>query len=78
MMGSFSGVKIVTSQFAMQRVENWPVKKRSRRLHKKLTKKHGPQFTEKPCAFMTPHGYVVHPDIYTQLRALSARKGGEA
>lgn len=63
------GVKITVSEHATQEAINWPVKKRSRRLHKKLTKKRGPQITRKPCALQTPWGLVVHPTIYTALIA---------
>ena len=65
----FAGMQVVVSIHATERSgPHWPVKSRSRRLHKKLEKKRGPQFTEKPAAFKTPMGLVVHPAIYAELQ----------
>jgi len=64
----FNGIELVISGNAMQRVINWPEKVRSRRLHKKLTKKRGPQITEKPGAWMLADGrMIVHPKLYKQI-----------
>ena len=68
MIGSFSGVSITVSANATERVLRWPEKKRSRRLHKKLTKRLGPQVWNKPVAFRTPMGIVMHPDLYEELK----------
>jgi len=62
------GVNISVSQHSTKEQINWPIKKRSRRLHKKMTKRLGPQITRVPCAFMTTTGMIVHPDIYAQLK----------
>lgn len=71
-LSTFGGVNVTISPHAVQRRENWPIKRRSKRLYKKLTKKRGPQFTEVPCAFQTPMGLVVHPEVWAQMRAQSA------
>lgn len=67
----FGGVNITVSIHAVERKENWPNKRRSKRLIKKLTKLRGPQITYAPCAFKTPLGLVVHPTIYAQLKERS-------
>ena len=68
MIGSFSGVNITVSVNATERVLRWPEKKRSRRLHKKLTKRLGPQVWNKPAAFQMPMGIVMHPDLYAEIK----------
>ena len=73
-ISSFGGIELVVSGNAMQRVTNWPVKSRSRRLHKKMTKKHGPQFTEKPGAWMMADGRMIcHPKLYADMRSSLAK-----
>lgn len=66
------GTKIIVSQHATKEQVNWPIKKRSRRLHKKMTKRLGQQITIVPCAFQTPMGMVVHPLIFEKLRKAGA------
>ena len=69
-ISTFGGVKLVISSNAMQRVINWPVKPRSRRLHKKLTKIRGQQFTDKPGAWMMADGRMIcHPKLYDAMKA---------
>lgn len=81
-MNTFFGQRFTISEHATKRVEHWPVKPRSKRLHKKLTKLRGPQFTEEPCVFTSPFGIVVHTKIADALRAravpaaLAFLKGG--
>jgi hypothetical protein len=69
--------KIIVSIVATQRAERWPVKRRSNRLHKKLTKLRGPQFYDKPGAIQTPSGLVVHPEIYAELKRQAKKEGHE-
>lgn len=76
MLGTFGGMKVTVSKHAVERTENWPVLKRSKRLHKKLTKKRGPQFSETPCALQTPFGLVVHPEIYELLKSKQEQNHG--
>lgn len=61
-------MKVTVSLNATEPYENWPSKKRSRRLIKKMTKKRGPQIMYRPAAFQTPFGLIVHPEIYAKLR----------
>ena len=77
-ISSFGGVKIVVSGNAVDRVTNWPIKSRSRRLHNKMTKKRGPQFTEKPGAWMMADGRLIcHPKLYNAIKARIAKGGAE-
>jgi hypothetical protein len=63
----FGGLPVTVSLNATERTgPYWPVRQRSKRLHKKLMKKRGPQFFDKPAAFKTPYGLIVHPDIYAE------------
>ena len=73
-MLSLIGVQMAVSPHATQVVYNWPDKKRSRRLIKKLTKLRGPQITTKPCAYRMADGrMVIHPSLFAALQ-----KGGDA
>ena len=69
------GTKIIVSVNATERAECWPVKRRSKRLHKKLTKLRGPQFYDKPGAIQTPFGLVVHPEVYAELKRQATQEG---
>ena len=65
----FGSTQIIVSMNATKRTgPHWPIRKRSKRLIKKLTKLRGPQFFDEPAAFQTPFGLVVHPAIYAQLK----------
>jgi hypothetical protein len=68
-ISSFSGVPFVVSGRAVKQTIHWPVKQRSKRLHKKLTKRLGPQVAYEPAAYRMADGrMVVHPTIYAQLK----------
>lgn len=69
------GHKIIVSVNATERAERWPVKRRSKRLHKKLTKLRGPQFYDKPAAFLIPLGLIVHPEIYAEMKRQATKEG---
>lgn len=77
-MNTFMGAQISVSIHATKMVENWQVKKRSKRLLKKLTKLRGPQFTREPCATRTPFGWIVHPEVMDQMRKHHSASEGEA
>lgn len=68
---TFGGITFTVSEYAVKRVENWPVKRRSMRLHKKLIKKLGPQFSDEPCIISGPFGKIIHPRIYDKLRSVT-------
>ena len=64
-----NGVNFVVSDRAVKEVVHWPRAKRSRRLHKKMLKLRGPQFTTEPAAFAMADGrMVIHPEIYRKLK----------
>jgi hypothetical protein len=68
-VSGFGGVQMIVTENAMERVTHWPVRQRSARLHKKMTKKRGPQFTEKPGAFKMADGrMIIHPQLYHALK----------
>jgi hypothetical protein len=77
-MNTFMGIKIVVSHNATKLVYNWPEKKRSRRLIKKMTKRLGPQVTIEPAAYTMADGRMcVHPAVYDSLRRQSTIDTGE-
>jgi hypothetical protein len=52
-MNMFDSIKIIESPLATEDVYNFPLSKnRSKRLYKKLLKKHGAQTFRRPCAYM--------------------------
>lgn len=41
---------------------------RSKRIHKKLVKRHGGEFWKKPAAFKLPNGAIlIHPTLYAEV-----------
>lgn len=67
-ISTFGGVQLVVSGNAIRRVTHWPEKPRSRRMHKKLTKRLGPQFSYEPGAWMMADGrMIVHPKLYDEM-----------
>lgn len=50
-MNIFMGIKIATSPHATRTIYNWPIKARSKRLIKKLTKLRGQQVSVVPTAY---------------------------
>lgn len=69
MMNSFAGLQITVSEHAVAKTLNWSEKKRSRRLHKKMTKRLGPQWTYTPTSYRMGNVIVCHPTIYSRLKA---------
>ncbi len=68
------GMKVQVSLNATQSKWVWPAQhregvKRSSRLWKKLTKKHGPAVMRAPAAYQMGNTLVVHPEIYARMRA---------
>lgn len=62
------GMRIHVSKTCVEVRENWPAKKRSRRLEKKLTKRLGPRVEHVPAAYVFKGVLVVHPEIYQQMK----------
>lgn len=50
---------------------------RSRRIHKKLVKRHGGVFRKVPCIFKTPESIIMHPTLYREFQAEMARQVNE-
>lgn len=68
------GMKVQVSEYATAAKWVWPAKhregvKRSRRLLKKLTRKHGLPIRAVPTAYQMGNTLVVHPDIYARMKA---------
>jgi hypothetical protein len=67
-------MKVQVSQNAYETKWLWPAKhregvKRSLRLLKKLTKKHGLAVRRVPCAYQMGNTLIVHPEIYARMQA---------
>lgn len=45
-----------------------PSRHRSRRIRKKLIRRHGGEFKQVPAIFQTARGFVCHPALYHQLK----------
>ena len=61
-------IEIISNRFCIETVRRFPESKhRSRRLHKKLTKRLGEQTFTRPAAYMMQGKLVAHPDIIGQL-----------
>lgn len=69
---AWSGLRIIVSDRALLETQErlFPESRhRSRRLHKKLVRRHGGEFRKVPAAWETPTGLVMHPQLYAALRA---------
>lgn len=67
----YLGIRIIESVKAVEPAEkpSFPVSKhRSKRVHKKLVKRHGPQWPMIPAIFKTPDGFIAHPAAVADLR----------
>lgn len=68
---AFGGMTIVESPYAIKRELRFPHSlNRSRRIHKKLTKRLGEQEWYKPTAYMLGDKLIVHPEVFNQIREL--------
>ena len=65
---SFSGLNVVVSEHAHEMVPIFPDKKRSKRRNRRVRGKYGRLDRMNPVTFKTPHGLVVHPRIYSELK----------
>lgn len=76
-INGFSGVKIIVSEYALEDSEErlFPESKhRSKRILKKLIKRHGGVFRKRPCIWRTPEAFIMHPIRKAELDAALARK----
>lgn len=72
-----SPLKIMVSALALKDsdVRLFPASKhRSRRIHKKLIKRHGGEFLKVPCILKTPEVIIMHPTLYHQFQAEMVRR----
>ena len=72
MIGSspFASVAVYVSPLALETTTErlFPASKhRSARIRKKLIKRHGGEFRQRPVIWRTPAGFVVHPALYAEL-----------
>lgn len=70
-------LKIMVSAVALKDsdVRLFPASKhRSRRIHKKLIKRHGGEFLKVPCILKTPQCIIMHPTLYDQFQTEMARR----
>ena len=61
-------MKIIQSIHAYKTEYNFPDKKRSKRLYKKLIKKFGTQTYKKPCFYIMKDTIICHPLAYYELK----------
>jgi hypothetical protein len=66
-MTVFGGLPVIVSEAATEVKIHWPFKNRSKRLHKKLTKRLGPQVTQQPTSYRMGNRLVIHPYLYAEL-----------
>lgn len=69
---TFGGINIIFSMNALEATEVrlFPVSRhRSKRLRKKLIKRHGGEFRMQPCIWQTPIGIVAHPSFRERIDA---------
>lgn len=65
------GLKIIVTTAALKETNErmFPVSKnRSRRIHKKLVKRHGGEFRKVGAIWKTPDALYVHPSLYEELK----------
>lgn len=77
----FAGIQIFVSNMACEPSDErlFPESRhRSKRILKKLIKRHGGIFRMKPVMFQTPQGLIVHPALYQTLIDALARREKEA
>lgn len=77
MLGSFGGVPIIWSIHALEATEArlFPASRhRSARIRKKLIRRFGAEFQQRPCIWKTPDGFVAHPSLKADFDAALRRE----
>lgn len=72
-IGTIAGLRILYSPFALKETTErlFPESRhRSRRIHKKLVKRHGGEFRKVPCMWRVGAEIIAHPSYAAQLKAL--------
>ena len=74
-VGHYEGVPVILSLSALEPHESfrWPYSRhRSQRVHKKLTKRLGPQLYRKPAIFkLKDGGLIMHPEKWRELSRIT-------
>ena len=65
---AFGGVNITVSEYAYEMVPIFPYKKRTKRRVRRTRAKYGRIDRMNPLIFETPHGFVLHPKLYADLK----------
>jgi len=81
MIGTYAGMRVISDPNALEKTKErlFPESRhRSKRVLKKLIKRHGGEFRMQPCAFQIGRDtLVMHPTLYQQLvRELAAQERG--
>jgi len=74
---TFNGMQVIISRVALETTAErlFPESKnRSRRIHKKLMKRHGGEFRRRPAAFNVGGRLVMHPAMWERLQAEIERR----
>jgi hypothetical protein len=69
--------EIIVSDAAMQDTDErlFPVSKnRSKRIHKKLLKRFGGEFRKKPAVFRLGNRWIMHPELWHQMKLSTATR----
>ncbi len=67
---AFGPTQIIQSAYCLKDTTErlFPTSKnRSKRIHKKLVKRHGGEFRKQPAVFRTKDGLICHPELYHQM-----------
>lgn len=64
---NIGGMRVTVSPHATEEYTLFPDRKRTKRGMRRLRARYGTLKRRRPCAFQTPMGLVVHPDIYREL-----------
>lgn len=73
MLGSFGGVRIIFSEVALADTKErlFPESRhRSKRIHKKLVKRHGGEFRKEPCIWKSGNTIIAHPKFKAEFERL--------
>jgi hypothetical protein len=75
-----NGLQVIVSEHALEETEVrlFPASKnRSKRIHKKLVKRHGGEFEKRPCIYRMDGKLVMHPVMWERMQREIAHKQRE-
>lgn len=74
---SFPGMSIMESGYCLTDERLFPYSRhRSARIHKKLVKRFGGEYRQKPVAYQFGDNLIIHPELSARLRARTGYVGG--